>query len=63
MPNPNKTVAAFRRKNPFPLKESKPTPFVDWVLAQANKGVSYATIADAEKDFEMQEKSHKGEQS
>jgi hypothetical protein len=48
MSNPNKTVGNWRRKHPFPIREPKPTPFVDWLLAQAKAGVQYVTLAEAQ---------------
>jgi hypothetical protein len=54
MANPNKTVAAFRRKHPFNREGREPravSPFVEWVVAQAQAGVVFQTMAEAEQAY------------
>jgi len=51
MPSPNKTVAKFRQRNPFPARERRADAFTDWLAEQANKGARFDTIEQAREAF------------
>lgn len=59
MANPNKTVAKYRRNNPFPSAGTAKhgdefNSFMDWVFEQARAGASFKTIEEAEKEYKKQ---------
>lgn len=48
---PNKTVAAFRKRCPFPAKPYKPEAFMEWLSDQAKSGVLFKTMQEAQEAF------------
>ena len=48
---PNKTVAAFRKRNPFPPSERKPCEFVEWLSLMARAGREFTSMAQAKEEF------------
>ncbi len=62
MANPNRGAKGFMRNTVERLRtiegeSDKSTPFSRWVIAQAEAGFSYATMAEAEVAFAAKEQS------
>lgn len=61
MANPNKTVQAWRRKNPFAPRAGERTvspefsTLVDWMVEQNKAGVTFKTMEEAQAVFDAKE--------
>ena len=56
--NPNKTVGDWLRKNPRQIERTPgraSTPFSEWLIEQARKGMIYPTMEDAQKAFDKKD--------
>lgn len=51
---PNKTVAAFRRRNPFAAPLLPPDAFTEWVANQARNGQRFKTLEEAHAAFQSE---------
>lgn len=49
---PNKTVAAFRKRNPLPAQAPRVSDFVEWLSVQARAGREFSSMEQAKEEFD-----------